>query len=158
MRLSDDENILRCYCSFVESDQLWLVTQLMDKGSCLRVMNAAKQLGLGEGMNEDWLAYILKESLQGLNYLHNNGQIHRDIKSGNILLDSSGCVRLADFGVSGWSVARGQRHETVKTFVGTPCYMAPEGFQRTISHQFMSSLLVITRYCGNCSHGASGRL
>lgn len=126
MRLSDDPNILRCHCSFVQADQLWLITQLMDKGSCLRVMNIAKAIGLGEGMNEEWLAYILRESLQGLCYLHGNGQIHRDIKTGNILLDSQGQVRLADFGVSGWTVAKGRRQETVKTFVGTPCYMAPE--------------------------------
>lgn len=84
MRLSDHENILRCFCSFVERDQLWLVTQLMDCGSCLRVMSVAKSLGLGEGMNEDWLAYILRETLQGLHYLHHNGQIHRDIKSGEV--------------------------------------------------------------------------
>lgn len=134
MRLSEDENILRCFCSFVERDQLWLVNQLMDQGSCLRVMNIVKSLGLGEGMNEDWLAYILRESLQGLDYLHNNGQIHRDIKSGNILLDSQGSVRLADFGVSGWTVARGQRHETVKTFVGTPCYMAPEVMEQVTGY------------------------
>jgi serine/threonine-protein kinase OSR1/STK39 len=126
MRLSDDPNILRCHCSFVQDDQLWLITQLMDKGSCLRVMDIAKTIGLGEGMNEEWLAYILRESLQGLCYLHGNGQIHRDIKTGNILLDSQGQVRLADFGVSGWTVAKGRRQETVKTFVGTPCYMAPE--------------------------------
>lgn len=126
MRLCDDPNVLRCYCSFVHLDELWLVTQLMDKGSCLRVMTCAAALNMGEGMNEEWLAYILKEALQGLKYLHDNGQIHRDIKSGNILLDSSGGVRIADFGVSGWTVARGQRQETVKTFVGTPCWMAPE--------------------------------
>jgi serine/threonine-protein kinase OSR1/STK39 len=126
MRMSDDVNILRCYCSFVERDELWLVTQLMDKGSCLRVMHISKTMGNGDGMNEEWLAYILREALQGLRYLHNNGQIHRDIKSGNILLDASGGVRLADFGVAGWTVARGQRQDTVKTFVGTPCYMAPE--------------------------------
>ena len=41
-------------------------------------------------------------------------------------MDSHGGVRLADFGVAGWTVARGQRQDTVKTFVGTPCYMAPE--------------------------------
>ena len=126
MRLSDDVNILQFYCSFVQQDQLWLVTQLMDMGSCLRVMSVAKSAGFGEGMNEEWLAYILREALQGLSYLHGNGQIHRDMKAGNILLDSAGCVRLADFGVSGWTLAGGQRQETVNTFVGTPCYMAPE--------------------------------
>ena len=84
MRLSDDSNVLRCYCSFVNEDQLWLVTQLMSKGSCLRVMNIAKRLagGADGGMNEDWIGYILRETLQGLHYLHSNGQIHRDIKSG----------------------------------------------------------------------------
>lgn len=49
-------------------------------------------------MNEDWMAYIIRETLQGLDYLHNAGHIHRDIKSGNILLNSLGEVRLADFG------------------------------------------------------------
>ena len=86
MRMSDDVNILRCYCSFVERDELWLVTQLMDKGSCLRVMHVSKAMGNGDGMNEDWLAFILREALQGLRYLHDNGQIHRDIKSGTIML------------------------------------------------------------------------
>lgn len=126
MRLSDDVNILQFYCSFVQQDQLWLVTQLMDMGSCLRVMSVAKSAGFGEGMNEEWLAYIMREALQGLAYLHNNGQIHRDMKAGNILLDSQGGVRLADFGVSGWTFAGGQRQERLNTFVGTPCYMAPE--------------------------------
>ena len=95
MKMCDDPNILRCYCSFVNADQLWLVTEMMDKGSCLRVMNVARGLGMGDGMSEEWLAYILREALQGLHYLHNNGQIHRDIKPGNILVDSHGSVRLA---------------------------------------------------------------
>lgn len=127
MRLCDDKNVLRCYCSFVHSSQLWLITQCMDRGSCLRVMTiASEELGLGKGLSEESVAYILRETLQGLHYLHINGQIHRDIKCGNILLDSEGSVRVADFGVSGWTLSRGQRHETVRTFVGTPCWMAPE--------------------------------
>jgi serine/threonine-protein kinase OSR1/STK39 len=127
MTLSDDRNVLRCYCSFVSRDQLWLVTQYMAKGSCLRVMTLGGELyGLGRGLCEEALAYILRETLKGLHYLHASGQIHRDIKCGNILLDAEGAVRLADFGVSGWTLSRGQRRENVRTFVGTPCWMAPE--------------------------------
>lgn len=140
MRLCDNDHVLRCFCSFVQKDQLWLVTELMDRGSCLRVMNVARHYGFGEGMNEEWLAYILQETLQGLRYLHDNGQIHRDIKSGNILLDSSGNVRIADFGVSGWTVSRGQRQETVKTFVGTPCWMSPEVMEQVEGYDFRADI------------------
>lgn len=124
MRLCDHNNILRCFCSFVSKDKLWLVLEYMDKGSCLRIMNIASKIGIGLGMNEDWLAYILKETLKGLSYLHNSGHIHRDIKPGNILINSIGEVKLADFGVAGWILSRGQRHENVRTFVGTIAYMA----------------------------------
>lgn len=140
MRLSNDENVLACYSSFVFDDELWLVMQLMNKGSCLRVMNVAKAMGFGRGMNEEWIAYILKETLQGLSYLHTNGQIHRDIKSGNILLADDGSVRLADFGVAGWTMARGTRNGTCRTFVGTPCWMAPEVMEQLEGYDYRADI------------------
>ena len=64
----------------------------------------------------------MKETLEGLQYLHNNKQMHRDIKAGNILLDRKGNVYLSDYGVSA-TLKKGRRRASV---VGTPSWMAPE--------------------------------
>jgi serine/threonine protein kinase len=127
MRLCDDPNILTCFTNFVVKDQLWLILQLMNKGSALRVMSISKLLGYGEGLSEDCLAYIIAETLKGINYLHSRSLIHRDIKSGNILLDSNGIVKLSDLAFSGWTVEIGTKIKSrTKTLIGTPCFIAPE--------------------------------
>jgi serine/threonine-protein kinase OSR1/STK39 len=124
MRLSSHPNVLACHTAFVKDTDLWLVTQLMRKGSSLHCLASRRKIG--SLPIEPHIIYILHETLLGLQYLHNNGQIHRDVKAGNILLDGNGDVRIADFGVSGWLVQSGSQQEKANTFVGTPCWMAPE--------------------------------
>jgi len=140
MRLAEHENVLKCQCSFVEGQQLWLVMDFMDQGSCLHVLTQSEKHGFGRGMKEEWLAYVLKQTLQGLEYFHRSGQVHRDVKAGNILLSSTGDVRLADFGVAGWLIRYGERHSTKKTFVGTPCWMAPEVMEQTIGYDYKADI------------------
>ena len=75
-----------------------------------------------KGLNEAQLALIARESLMGLNYLHTNHIIHRDIKAANILMTSAGDVKLVDFGVSVITEEGKKR----LTFIGSPYWMAPE--------------------------------
>ncbi|TYK11428.1 serine/threonine-protein kinase dst1 isoform X2 [Cucumis melo var. makuwa] len=125
MSLIDHPNLVRAYCSFVVERNLWVVMPFMAEGSCLHLMKTA----YSDGFEEVAIGSILKETLKALEYLHRQGHIHRDVKAGNILLDSNGSVKLADFGVSACMFDTGDRQRSRNTFVGTPCWMAPEVLQ-----------------------------
>ncbi|XP_012474780.1 serine/threonine-protein kinase BLUS1 isoform X2 [Gossypium raimondii] len=125
MSLIDHPNVIRAYCSFVVDRNLWVVMPFMSEGSCLHLMKIAYP----DGLEEPAIGSILKEALKALDYLHRQGHIHRDVKAGNILLDNNGTVKLADFGVSACMFDAGDRQRSRNTFVGTPCWMAPEVLQ-----------------------------
>eukprot|EP01098_Paradermamoeba_levis_P002510 TRINITY_DN1289_c0_g4_i3.p1 TRINITY_DN1289_c0_g4~~TRINITY_DN1289_c0_g4_i3.p1 ORF type:complete len:473 (-),score=119.43 TRINITY_DN1289_c0_g4_i3:315-1550(-) len=123
LRASNHPNIVPFYCSFVHGRFLWLIMEQMNGGSVLDIMRYAYPRGLDD---EHIICTILRDTLKAVEYLHNTGRMHRDIKAGNILIGSDGEVKLADFGLSAWFVENGQRKDTRQTFVGTPCWMAPE--------------------------------
>ncbi|CAJ1082668.1 myosin-IIIa [Xyrichtys novacula] len=124
--LSDHANVVKFYGMYYKKDikcgdQLWLVLELCNGGS---VTDLAKgMLKRGDRMDEAIIAYILHEALMGLQHLHINKTIHRDVKGNNILLTTHGGIKLVDFGVSAQLTNTRLRRNTS---VGTPFWMAPE--------------------------------
>ncbi|CAH1978909.1 unnamed protein product [Acanthoscelides obtectus] len=110
-------NIIAYYGSYLRRDKLWICMEYCGGGSLQDIYHITGPLA------ENQIAYMCRETLLGLQYLHSMGKMHRDIKGANILLTEAGDVKLADFGVSAQITATINKR---KSFIGTPYWMAPE--------------------------------
>ncbi|XP_073701138.1 myosin-IIIb [Garra rufa] len=124
--LSNHPNVVKFFGMFYKADelsggQLWLVLELCNGGSVTDLIKGL--LMRGKRLEEPIISYILYGALLGLQHLHNNRIIHRDVKGNNILLTTDGGVKLVDFGVSAQLTSARLRRNTS---VGTPFWMAPE--------------------------------
>ncbi|KAF8020006.1 hypothetical protein BT93_G0639 [Corymbia citriodora subsp. variegata] len=102
---------------FQDNEKLYIFLEIMIKGS-------VATLYPNDGLMESQVSSYTQQTLNGLKYLHDKNLIHRDIKCANILVDESGSVKLADFGL-----AKASEMNAAKSFKGTLLWTAPEVFK-----------------------------
>ncbi|KAI7903628.1 kinase-like domain-containing protein [Cokeromyces recurvatus] len=114
-------NIVRLYevLDDPSSDSLYMVFEMMHKGTLMNIEmgKVAKPYS-----NEEARRYF-KEIMLGIEYLHANDIVHRDIKPDNLLLSKDDVLKIVDFGVSEMFV---KGNDKLKKSAGSPAFMAPE--------------------------------
>ena len=111
-------NIVNYHNSYYYMNCLFMFIEFMDGGCLTEVIYQYMKK-----IPEKIAAYIMREILLGLDELHKHKQIHRDLKSDNILVDKQGQVKVADFG---FAIQLTKEQKNRKSVVGTPAWMAPE--------------------------------
>lgn len=93
MKLASHKNIVKYFDSYVFSGCLFMIVEFLNAG-CLTelIYNYFKKL------NENIIAFICREILLALNFMHKKNKVHRDLKSDNILTNKLGEIKIADFG------------------------------------------------------------
>eukprot|EP01017_Pseudomicrothorax_dubius_P028439 TRINITY_DN3378_c0_g1_i1.p1 TRINITY_DN3378_c0_g1~~TRINITY_DN3378_c0_g1_i1.p1 ORF type:complete len:1082 (+),score=271.01 TRINITY_DN3378_c0_g1_i1:140-3385(+) len=116
LKLLKHENIVKYIDNIATETHLNIVLEYVESGSLASII---KKFG---AFPESLVAIYIKQVLTGLDYLHSQGVVHRDIKGANILTTKEGVVKLADFGVA----TKLSETEKCLSFAGTPYWMAPE--------------------------------
>ncbi|KAF3907314.1 PAK-2p27 [Orbilia brochopaga] len=117
MKESQHPNIVNYLDAFLKGNsELWVIMEYMEGGALTDVID-------NNPLEEDHIATICFETCKGLQHLHSQKIIHRDIKSDNVLLDAQGHVKITDFGFCAKLTDQKAKRATM---VGTPYWMAPE--------------------------------
>ncbi|KAK8813094.1 hypothetical protein WA158_002686 [Blastocystis sp. Blastoise] len=118
----NEEHIVQIVDAFLYTDtdhsqKLFIIMEYMDAGSLGALIDT------DVFFTEEAIAYVCREVLKGLLYMHKRYQIHRDIKSENILIDSDGNIKISDFGEATVLTTHTFKRSSI---IGTPQWMAPE--------------------------------
>ena len=114
------EQLVKLHAAYLHqaSGRVHLALEYMDMGSLHDMMKLTRA-----PFPERHMSVIVYQVVSAIKYLHEHKLIHRDVKPGNILLNSDGCVKLSDFGIS---KTIDNTANICDTFVGTALYMSPE--------------------------------
>ena len=116
-QLTEHPNVVHFKEAFATKREVCIVLELMSGGSLTDCL----------GVHVDWpeplIAYVCRETLSALAFMHTNHRLHRDIKSDNILVEPDGRVKVTDFG---FAINLTKEQDKRTSVVGTPYWMAPE--------------------------------
>jgi len=112
-------HISRLFETLENTKRIHMVMEAATGGNLCTYVKSKKRLVEAEAVG------IFHQLILGLDYLHSNGIVHRDVKLENVLFDANKVIKLVDFGFSVISSDR-----KLKVFCGTPSYMAPEIVRR----------------------------
>ena len=108
-----------------KNQKLAVITELAPKGSLFDYLH--KNSKTKNNLSLEFKNKITKQLVHTMAYIHSRGYVHRDLKTQNILLDKNLDMKLCDFGLT---KLKTELNSGSGQFAGTPCYMAPELFDR----------------------------
>ena len=126
LHLLNHPNFVLVHDLMQDAQHIFVVAELIENGDLMNVVQKRAQQGLA--ISEGEVAGWIHEILCALNYLHEQGVMHRDLKLENVMVDQHGgemICKITDFGF-----AAEVSSEKESSMVGTPIYMAPEVLQK----------------------------
>ena len=115
----DHPNLVRAFDAGYDGNVYYLVTEFVPGTDLRQLIRTQGPLDMQQA------AHVIAQSARGLEYAHQSGLIHRDIKPGNILVTPDGTAKVSDLGLSGFKHLAAEDPRTRKV-VGTPDYLSPE--------------------------------
>lgn len=116
MKILKHPFVLTMYYAFQTNQSLYMILEMCPNGDLLGLIEKYTKV------SEDVVSFYTAETLLALEYLHSLDIIYRDLKPANILIDSDGHAKLADFGLAKEDI----KNTPAMTLAGSPAYLPPE--------------------------------